>query len=376
MVEATQGIFDRFGGVFDMTNRVLTGHCPGRNQVASRLISGLAFAVALSVSATSANAQLFGFGRNQSVDPATIQVLNDRIQLLEEEVYALSAQIADLNAQLRQLQEFLHAPGVPGSPPVASLSLPPAGQGATAVPPAAPTTVRPTSPGVTTVLTLPPGNIGQPGTPLPGAATPGTGARLGVPETPPGSAPLDLSAAARGGAPNAPPATPPVVAAPPGAAAAATAPAKPATPPVQTAALPPVAPLTPSGDAKADYDKSYSFITTGRYDVAEGYFRTFLTAYPTSSLSGDAQYWLGQSLFQRAKYSEAAVVFREGYKLYPKSERAPDTLLALGQSLAGMGQRDEACQIYAAALKQHPTMAAPLKQRVITEQASAACSAG
>src|SRR6185436_12582008 len=151
---------------------------------------------------------------------------------------------------------------------------------------------------------------------------------------------------------------------------------RPATPPVTTAALPPVAPLTPSGDAKTDYDKSYAFITSGRYDAAESYFRTFLTAYPTSSLAGDAQFWLGQSLFQRAKYSDAAIVFREGYKLYPKSERAPDTLLALGQSLAGMGQREEACQIYAAALKQHPTMAAALKQRVLTEQASAACAPG
>jgi tol-pal system protein YbgF len=147
----------------------------------------------------------------------------------------------------------------------------------------------------------------------------------------------------------------------------------PATAPVQTAALPPVPPLTPSGDAKADFDRSYNYITSGRYDVAETYFRTFLSAYPTSSLAGDAQYWLGQSLFQRAKYGDAAVVFRDGYKLYPKSERAPDTLLALGQSLAGMGQRDEACQIYAAALKQHPAMSATLKQRVITEQASAAC---
>ena len=87
----------------------------------------------------------------------------------------------------------------------------------------------------------------------------------------------------------------------------------------------------------------------------------------------DAQYWLGQSLFQRARYADASTVFRTGYSAYPKSAKAPDMLLALGQSLAGLGQRDEACQIYSAALKQHPTMPAPLKQRVITEQASAAC---
>jgi tol-pal system protein YbgF len=323
----------------------------------TRILASLALGTALFIS-TGANAQLFNFGRN--VDPATVQAMADRIHLLEQEVFTLSTQVADLSAQLQQMQEFLRTTGVSSTAPVASLTPPAAGPQIAAVPPPAPTTVRPTGSGVTTVIQLPPATVGGAGgIGAPASAVPGVGARSGLPEALPSTP----------GAPSAPlgPSTG-------GTFTTAAPPVKPpATAPVQTAALPPVPPLTPSGDAKADFDRSYNYITSGRYDVAETYFRTFLSAYPTSSLAGDAQYWLGQSLFQRAKYGDAAVVFRDGYKLYPKSERAPDTLLALGQSLAGMGQRDEACQIYAAALKQHPAMSATLKQRVITEQASAAC---
>ena len=134
-----------------------------------------------------------------------------------------------------------------------------------------------------------------------------------------------------------------------------------------------LAAVTPTGDPKTDFDKSYAFITSGRYDLAETSFRSFLAAYPKSDLAANAQFWLGESLFARARYADAAVVYRDAYKTYPKSDKAPEELLKLGQSLAGMGNRDEACQIYLAALKQHPTMPASLKQRVITEQASAAC---
>src|SRR4029077_8236968 len=60
-----------------------------------------------------------------------------------------------------------------------------------------------------------------------------------------------------------------------------------------------LAAVTPTGDPKADYDKSYSFITSGRYDLAETSFRSFLTAYPKSDLAANAQYFLGESLFAR-----------------------------------------------------------------------------
>ncbi len=41
--------------------------------------------------------------------------------------------------------------------------------------------------------------------------------------------------------------------------------------------------------------------------------------------------------------------------------------------MAGLDYRDEACKMYALALKKYPQMSNALRQRVKTEQASAAC---
>ena len=87
----------------------------------------------------------------------------------------------------------------------------------------------------------------------------------------------------------------------------------------------------------------------------------------------DAQYWLGESLFARGEYREAADEFLSGYKAFPQSGKAPDTLLKLGLSLAGLGEREAACSTYAKVLKQYPKASSSLRQRVVTEQASAAC---
>jgi tol-pal system protein YbgF len=135
-----------------------------------------------------------------------------------------------------------------------------------------------------------------------------------------------------------------------------------------------VASLTPSGDARTDYDQAYKLVTAGRYDIAESAFRQFLATYPNDELAPDAQYWLGESLYAHGDYAAAAEEFKAGYQKYPKSRRAPDSLLKLGLSMAGLDYRDEACKMYALALKQYPQMSNGLRSRVKAEQASASCS--
>ncbi len=134
-----------------------------------------------------------------------------------------------------------------------------------------------------------------------------------------------------------------------------------------------VASITPTGNPRADYDQAYKLINAGRYDLAEAGFRQFLATYPKDELAPDAQYWLGESLYNHGDYAAAAEEFKNGYTKYPKAKRAPDTLLKLGLSLAGLGFRDDACKMYAVALSKYPQMANGLRQRVKTEQASAAC---
>ncbi len=175
---------------------------------------------------------------------------------------------------------------------------------------------------------------------------------------PPSTAqPLDLSSLAGGNGDGTqpPPAQP--------------APGQPAPAPGATQ----TASLAPTGDPRADYDQAYNLINAGQYDLAEKAFRQFLVTYPNDEQAADAQYWLGEALYDHGDYAGAAEEFKTGYTKYPNSKRAPDTLLKLGLSMAGLDYRDEACKMYALALKKYPQMSNALRQRVKTEQASAAC---
>ncbi|MCB1485873.1 MAG: tol-pal system protein YbgF [Bauldia sp.] len=127
------------------------------------------------------------------------------------------------------------------------------------------------------------------------------------------------------------------------------------------------------GDPRADYERAYSSILSGDYELAEASFRSFLATYPTDDRAPDAQYWLGESLYARGHYSEAADEFLAGYKAYPTSAKAADTLLKLGLSLAGLGEREAACSTYTEVLRKFPNSSNALRQRVESEQSVAGC---
>ncbi|MCB1496153.1 MAG: tol-pal system protein YbgF [Bauldia sp.] len=127
------------------------------------------------------------------------------------------------------------------------------------------------------------------------------------------------------------------------------------------------------GDPRADYERAYSSILSGDYELAEAAFRNFLATYPADDRAPDAQYWLGESLFARGQYSEAADAFLAGYKAYPTSAKAADTLLKLGLALAGLGEREAACSTYTEVLRKFPNSSNALRQRVESEQSVAGC---
>ncbi len=76
--------------------------------------------------------------------------------------------------------------------------------------------------------------------------------------------------------------------------------------------------------------------------------KAFVKQHPSDPLTGNAQYWLGETYFARNQYMEAAAAFADGYKRAPKGPKAPETLLDLGRSLARAEQKKNACPAGAA----------------------------
>ncbi len=258
----------------------------------------------------------------------------ERFNRIEAQMRTLTGQVEELQFQVRQLLDQLQRMQADSDFRFGELE---GGAGSQSIAPA---------PQAAAPLPTPPASaqqIGNAGTLAPATS----GATVGG-----ASQPLDLSALARGNEAGSPPQLPA---------------------PQETVAVAPAAGGGLTGDPVRDYQRGYDLLLTGNYPGAETAFREFLAAFPADARAPDAQFWIGESYFARGLYREAADEFLAGFNSYPASAKGPDTLLKLGLSLAGLGEREAACSTYATVLKRYPDASNALRQRVLSEQAVAAC---
>jgi tol-pal system protein YbgF len=139
---------------------------------------------------------------------------------------------------------------------------------------------------------------------------------------------------------------------------------------VATAAL---APAGDVADPKQLYETAYGYLLQRDYGAAEVAFDDFLKKFPADSLSGNAQYWLGESHFVRGQYKAAAGAFLKGYQSYAQSVKAPDSLLKLAMSLDRLGQKDAACSSFAELNTKFPNAGQSVKARAQSERQRVGC---
>lgn len=104
-------------------------------------------------------------------------------------------------------------------------------------------------------------------------------------------------------------------------------------------ALPPAA---ASGGEQAMYDTAFGALKGADYAKAIAGFRSFLTAYPSSPLASNAQYWLGEAFYVTRDYDAAVQAFRKVTTDWPDSRKAPDALVKVGFTQAAQGKNGEA----------------------------------
>ncbi|MBO0740483.1 MAG: tol-pal system protein YbgF, partial [Hyphomicrobiaceae bacterium] len=141
--------------------------------------------------------------------------------------------------------------------------------------------------------------------------------------------------------------------------------------------LPPMA--APPGPAEMEqspkqlYETAYGYLLQRDYGAAEAAFDEFLRRHPNDPLAGNAQYWLGESLYVRGQYRAAAGAFLKGYQTYSKSAKAPESLLKLAMSLQRLGQKDAACSSFSELTTKFPSAPTHVKTTAQTERQRAGC---
>jgi len=83
------------------------------------------------------------------------------------------------------------------------------------------------------------------------------------------------------------------------------------------------------GDQQA-YDAAFALIQQQNFAGAQGAFENFLATYPSSSLRGNAQYWLAESHYAQLQFTTALSEFQRVIDDYPQSSKLPDALLKIG----------------------------------------------
>lgn len=132
--------------------------------------------------------------------------------------------------------------------------------------------------------------------------------------------------------------------------------------------------LNPTAPAKDQYDAGLKLMQQGDWTTARSAFENLITKYPKDQLAPNAAYWLGETYYVTQQYDQAAATFARNFQTYGSdAQKAPDTLLKLGMSLAANGDKAKACAVYSQLDKRYPSAAAPIRQTLVRERASAGC---
>jgi tol-pal system protein YbgF len=111
----------------------------------------------------------------------------------------------------------------------------------------------------------------------------------------------------------------------------------------------------PSEDPMQTYQAAYRDYQRGNYDLAVAGFRDFAAKNPNSELSGNAAYWIGESLYSQKKYREAIQQFDSVVTRYPKSDKVAGALLKKGYSYIALGEKSQGIVQLQYVVHEHPT---------------------
>ena len=85
------------------------------------------------------------------------------------------------------------------------------------------------------------------------------------------------------------------------------------------------------------FNLAYNDFLNGKYDLAVAGFQRFTKDFPGTSLTPNAHYWLGESLYNQKDYARATTTFEYLVTEYPGNEKVSAALYKLGLTTAETG---------------------------------------
>jgi tol-pal system protein YbgF len=111
------------------------------------------------------------------------------------------------------------------------------------------------------------------------------------------------------------------------------------------------------------YSQAYADYARGNYDLTIQAFREYLRLNPSTHLSDNAQYWIGECLFGKREYSESVAAWDELLRQFPGTDKIPDARYKKAIALEKMGRSSQAMLEYRYVADHFPNTDAGRKAR-------------
>ncbi len=89
------------------------------------------------------------------------------------------------------------------------------------------------------------------------------------------------------------------------------------------------------------YRNAFLLLKQRRHDESISAFENFLSTYPNSKYSANAQYWLAEANYVTKRFDRALTEFQTVIDRYPTSSKLPDARLKIGYTQYELGQYEE-----------------------------------
>lgn len=121
----------------------------------------------------------------------------------------------------------------------------------------------------------------------------------------------------------------------------------------------PTVPVSPGESTGRENEASafrsaYKVFLNGKYDRASVEFQRFVTNYPSTTLTPQAYYYLGESFYVQKHYDPAKQALEQVISRYPSSKYRSHALYKLGHIMLETDQRSKAQELWNSIIQEYP----------------------
>jgi len=102
------------------------------------------------------------------------------------------------------------------------------------------------------------------------------------------------------------------------------------------------------------YKVAYETFQRGDFEGARKKFGAFVKQYPNAELSGNAQFWIGETYYQKKDFEKAILEYEKAISKYPESSKIPAALFKQALSFLELGDKTNARNLLRKVIERYP----------------------